>query len=198
MDLPKQLHDIEARLCIEISRRLVGQNDGGLIDQGAGHGHPLSLSTRELVGTVIHSVGEPHHVQNLFCTLFSFAFGYTGINKRQCDIFQSGGPRQKIEGLKDKADLHIADVCQFIVVQLSNIGAIQLIRAACGGVQATDQIHQGAFSASGRPHKGYIFISGDLKVDAFEYFDHFCSERKVPGDSAKCDDVLGVRHCTQM
>ena len=110
----------------------------------------------------------------------SFAFGYTGINKRQRDIFQSGGLRKKIEGLKDKADLHIADVCQFIIKRLSHIGAIQLVRTACGCVQATDQIHQGTFSASGRAHKGYIFIPGDLKVDALSTFDHFRSERKVP------------------
>src|SRR6266404_1668830 len=46
-------HHFDASAGVEIARRFVGQQNPGLVDQGAGDSNPLLLPSRELVGVVI-------------------------------------------------------------------------------------------------------------------------------------------------
>src|SRR5580765_7672040 len=47
-DLPEQGHDLVARARVEVSRRLVGQEQRGPVHQGPRDGHALALAAREL------------------------------------------------------------------------------------------------------------------------------------------------------
>ena len=40
----KKHHDLVAGLGVKVSRRLIGQDDGGAVHQGAGNGHALALT----------------------------------------------------------------------------------------------------------------------------------------------------------
>ena len=42
--LIEERHDLEARLGVEVSSRLVGKNDGGVVNQGTGNGDALTLA----------------------------------------------------------------------------------------------------------------------------------------------------------
>src|SRR5438309_2071516 len=44
MDLSKDIHDLVGGFGVEVTRWLVGEDDGGIIYQGAGNSHPLVLS----------------------------------------------------------------------------------------------------------------------------------------------------------
>ena len=48
---------------IEISRGLVGEDEHGVVGQGAGDGHALLLAAGELAGKVVHSVPEAHALE---------------------------------------------------------------------------------------------------------------------------------------
>src|SRR5208282_3407025 len=54
----EQGHDLGAGLRVQVAGGLVGQDDGGIVDQRAGDGHTLPLAAGELVGLVHHAVGE--------------------------------------------------------------------------------------------------------------------------------------------
>ena len=43
-DVLQQLHDLNAGLTVQCAGRLVGQQDVGVVDEGAGDGHALHLS----------------------------------------------------------------------------------------------------------------------------------------------------------
>ena len=45
-DLLDQFHDLHARFGIERARRFVGEQDLGVVDEGAGDGDPLHLPAR--------------------------------------------------------------------------------------------------------------------------------------------------------
>src|SRR5437867_8498668 len=52
-------HDLLARGAVEVSGRLVRQENGGLVHQRSGDRHPLPLAAGKLVGPVVHPVREP-------------------------------------------------------------------------------------------------------------------------------------------
>ena len=55
----QQLHDLLARFGVQVAGRLVGHDDGRVVDQRAGDGHALLLPAGKLVGAVVHAVAQP-------------------------------------------------------------------------------------------------------------------------------------------
>src|ERR1700722_2335130 len=49
MEVVEESHDLVAGLGVQVSGGLVGQDDRGLVDQGAGDGDALALAARELI-----------------------------------------------------------------------------------------------------------------------------------------------------
>src|SRR5262245_2033143 len=53
-------HDLFGRLRVEVTRRLVGEQHGRIVHQGARDGDALTLAAGKLVRTVVHAVLELH------------------------------------------------------------------------------------------------------------------------------------------
>src|SRR5690606_36357366 len=79
----EKLHDLLARAGVQVAGRLVGQQDGRVIDQGAGDGDTLPLTARELVRLVVHTVRQAHVLQRLRGQLVSLALAETGVDERE-------------------------------------------------------------------------------------------------------------------
>ena len=63
IELPEQLHHLGTALAIQVARRLVGQNQTGLVDQGTRNRHALLLATAELARPVSGSLAQSHLFQ---------------------------------------------------------------------------------------------------------------------------------------
>src|SRR3954462_6919479 len=63
VELVEELHDLLGSGRVEVAGGLVGEQDGGIVDQGAGDGHALALAARQLVGLVGHAGAEAHLLQ---------------------------------------------------------------------------------------------------------------------------------------
>ena len=59
VELFEKGEDFDAGFGVEISGGFVGQNNRGVVDQGAGDGDALFLAAGELVGAVAHALAEP-------------------------------------------------------------------------------------------------------------------------------------------
>ena len=62
----QNLQDLLSGGRIEIPCWLIGENDFRIIDQGTSDGHSLHLPTRELMGTMVPSLIEPHFFKEAF------------------------------------------------------------------------------------------------------------------------------------
>ena len=60
MELVQEVDDLHARLRIQVTGRLISQDDGRLVHQRPGNGHPLLLPARKLSGPVLDPVAQPH------------------------------------------------------------------------------------------------------------------------------------------
>ena len=68
-----QSYNLLARPAVQVARGLIGKDDEGIIDQGAGDGHPLLLATRKLAGPVLSALYQAHSFQGLKRPLFAVA-----------------------------------------------------------------------------------------------------------------------------
>ena len=57
--------DLRARARVEVARRLVGEDEAGPRDEGAGDGHALLLAARKLSGRVSEARPESDLIQQL-------------------------------------------------------------------------------------------------------------------------------------
>ena len=138
----EQGHDLGAGLGVEVPGRLIGQQDGGPVDQRAGDGNALALAAGELVGFVMNAVSQADLGERLERDLAALVRRHAGVNERQFDVVQRVGARQQVERLKHEPDLAIADFGQLVVVHLADVGAVQLVAAGGGRVEAADDVHQ--------------------------------------------------------
>ncbi len=149
--------DFDAGGGVEVTRRLVGEEDIRLIDKGPGDGHTLLLAAGKLIGSVQRSIHKADQVKHCHGLLTSFAGRDTAVDQRQLDILDSTLPFEKIETLEDKAELAIAQVSELRLVEPANVLPIQAIRAARGPIQTTQNVHECRFPRTARPANGHKF-----------------------------------------
>jgi len=86
--------DLDTRARVEVTGRLVGQDDGRIVDQRAGDGHALLLAARELIGVMVLALGQPHGGQAFASVPAPLAGRQTGVEQGKLDVLQRAGPRQ--------------------------------------------------------------------------------------------------------
>lgn len=102
----QQLQNRHAVLGVEISRRLIGKQNIGFIDNGAGDGDALLFSTREFRGQMIRSFREADTGECDSCLILRLiAADGTGNH----DVFQGGQFGQQVVVLEYVADALIAE-----------------------------------------------------------------------------------------
>ncbi len=164
----KELEDLLAGLGVEVSGRLVGQEEGRLVDQCPGDGHPLPLAARELGGLVLHAVLHFHHLQGPAGLVLAFLFPEPRVDHGQLDVPEGRCPGEKVEDLEDETDLLVPDVGQIVLAHGADQLPIEDVGAFRWGVQAADEVHERGFPGPGRPHNGHEFVAGDGEGDPAE------------------------------
>ena len=100
----EELHDRAAGAGVELAGRLVGEQEGGLIGEGAGDGDALLLAAGEFVRAVLRAVAEADHVEQRPGALGAGAALGPGEAQRDLDVLGGAEDRDEAEGLEDEAE----------------------------------------------------------------------------------------------
>ncbi len=65
VDLAKEVHDFERQIGVEIAGRLIGEDDGRIVHEGARDRDPLLFAARELHRIGAHPVLQAHPLEHL-------------------------------------------------------------------------------------------------------------------------------------
>ena len=117
VEVVEEGHDLVAGFGVEVSGGLVCEDDGGVVDQGAGDGDALALAARELVGLCIMRAPRLTDSSDLFGAGDALVGGCAVVDEGQLDVVQGGGAGEQVEGLEDEADFFIADAGDLVVVE---------------------------------------------------------------------------------
>ncbi len=129
VEIVEEGHDLVAGLGVEVSGGLVGEDDGGAVDEGAGDGDALALAAGELVGLVHHAGAEVDGLEDGLGAGGALGGGGAVVDEGQLDVVERGGAGEEIEGLEDEADLLVANAGEFVVVELGDVVAVEPVAA---------------------------------------------------------------------
>lgn len=76
------LHDLYTRFGVQIAGRFVGEDDRGIVDEGAGDGYALLFSAGYLIGVIVQSMAESDRLQDSF-RLFVVVDFFIGVEQRK-------------------------------------------------------------------------------------------------------------------
>src|SRR5688500_7510709 len=110
VQLVEQREDLGARLRVEVTGRLVGEQARRIRDERARDRDALALAARELIRQVVGAVCEPHAREHALGLGFALGQRQAAVDQRLHDVLQRAGARQQIEALKDEPDFLVADV----------------------------------------------------------------------------------------
>ena len=86
IQLQQQLHQFGGAMAVKCAGWLIRKHYFAAVNQRAGDGHPPLLSTRELVGAMMRTIGEAKLSQKPKCKLPSGTACLTGIDRWNLDI----------------------------------------------------------------------------------------------------------------
>ena len=102
--IDENFHNNVRATSIEITSRFIKEKNFGLVRDGTGNSHSLLLTTRQLVGEVIHSLLQtdvleklPRSVSNLFSGEFTLELHW------QLNVLQSCERANEVKGLENES-----------------------------------------------------------------------------------------------
>ena len=106
----ENIHDQDGIGLVQVTRGLVGQNDGRVLDQSAGDGHPLLLTARKGVGSAVTVFGHIHVGKG-----GHGALGDGGLVGHAAET--EGGRNVLIDGLTQVEVIVLEDVADILIPQ---------------------------------------------------------------------------------
>src|SRR6185503_14374264 len=86
VQLAEEVHDLLAVRRVEITRRLVGEEDRRVTRDGARHCHALLLAARELRRIVLHAVAHADPLERLLHAVLALVGAHPAIRQRELDV----------------------------------------------------------------------------------------------------------------
>ena len=170
-DLLEQLHHLDAGLGVQGAGGLVGQDDVGVIDDGAGNGHPLHLAARHLAGPLEQLAAQAHLFQGLDGTVPALGPADARQSQRQLHIPQHRLVGDQVIALEHEPDRVVP--VRIPVPVLKGLGGAPVDDEVAVGVlvQAADDVQQGGLAAARRAQDGHKFRAPELDADPFQGMD---------------------------
>ena len=175
VDADKVLHDLLGGDGVEGGHRLVGQNDLGVLIQGARQRDTLLLAAGQLVAAGVGFVQNAHFVQ-AFQGAHLLILGKNAeqdteeVHIRHIgsqNVLNGGAAGDQIEALEDHAHLP-AVAAQRLTLQGIHIDAVHRQFALGDIVHPVDAAQNGGFTRAGQTDNGNKFPLLDLQADAFQ------------------------------
>src|SRR5436190_8567793 len=122
IDVDEQVDDLVAGAGIEVAGRLVGEQDRGLVGEGARDRHALLLASRELRRIVMAPRPEADLGQELIGA--DARIGLPGDLERHAHVLPRGQRGQQVKELEDEADALAAEPRELVFRQRGDVGAV--------------------------------------------------------------------------
>ena len=111
------LQDLFTGSSIEVTCRLVGENQIGIGDDRARDCDALFLSAGELARLVVHPVRESNEFERRFHVLAPLRFAELCQQQRKFYVFEGGEYGYQIERLKDVTDMRVTPRCHLTLIK---------------------------------------------------------------------------------
>ncbi len=158
VQLAKNFHHDGFVGLVEIAGGLVGEDQLGLIYQGAGDGDALLFAAGKLRRQMREAIAEADATKGFGSLRF---VGDAVEVLREHHVFYGGEIWDEMKLLEDEADFFGAVADELRFGEFCEIGAIDDYSAGGKGVKAAEDVDEGGFAGAGRAHQGDPFAGFD-------------------------------------
>ena len=167
-ELKQELVKLLGTGAVEVAAGLVGEDDGGVVDEGAGDGDALLLAPAHLVGLVVLPVGQAEVFQELQGAAVRLVAGRFLDVGRQADVLQRRELGQEVVELEDEADGLVAEGRQFLFVEAEDVLPADAEGAGVRPVQRPEDVQERGFARAGFADDGHHLRPGHGQVHPLE------------------------------
>jgi hypothetical protein len=195
-----QVHHFIGAPAVQIAGGLVAEQERGVGDDGAGNGHTLFLSARELARIVVHALAQSDDGKSGFNVLATFRFRKLRQQQGQLDVLKRREHRDEVVHLEDEADVARAPVGQFPARHVRDFIARHADGAARRNIEAAQQVEQRGFARAARPHEGHEIAAVDVQVESLQDVDVLIAaavgfiQPAHLNQTARCSTAVHVYH----
>mgnify|MGYP001826202426 CR=1 FL=1 len=117
VDLPEQVQHAVCHVRVEVTRRLVGQQESWLPGERSGNRDALLLAARQLRGEVLGSRGEAITFQAAHNAALAFFRIESSLPDRHIDVVKDVEFRDQVEALEYESDFLVPNPGAILVVE---------------------------------------------------------------------------------
>lgn len=151
----QQFHNALSCCLVEIAGGFIGKENSRFIHESSGQRHALLLTTAELLWQVVQPVSQTHLCKQLSRAVGRFVYReFAGQFQRYLHVFQRCECGYQLKALENKANFLSAESRPLVLIQLGEVGSIQLNRSSGGCIETGQETQQGGLAASRRAHDG--------------------------------------------
>src|SRR5919198_110407 len=165
---PEQIEDLLSGLRIQLSGRLVRQEEWRVVGEGDRDRDSLLFASAELVGPVNRAIGHPHQGQEAGGPFLSGGRRRARESHRESDVLLCGQGGHEVEELEDEAHALQAVAHELRVAHVDQVGPVHFDPSRGGPVDAAHEVQEGRLAAAGRSLDGDQLLGLDVHVQAPE------------------------------
>ena len=150
--LAQEQQQVGALLGLEVAGGLVGEQDGGAADQGAGQRGALALGGGQLAGALVAAVGEADALEQGVDRLRLGSAA--GDQQRQGDVLAHRDRGQHGGGGEQEADALAPQARELEIVEPAQRAAVEAHGPAGGSVETGEQVQQRCLAGARGPDNG--------------------------------------------
>ena len=186
---PEQLEHLEAAVGVEGAGRLVGEEKGRLVGQGAGDGQALALAAGQHAGRALGLVGQPEQVEKVAGAGLGLLARAPGDDRRQRHVLEHAQVR---EGSRDLVGARDAEPGDAMRRQPLDFAPREYHPAAIGAVMSTHDVDERRLARAIRPDEAEDLATAHDEVHAGERL-HSGEGFAHAGSTEKRGQVLNCR-----
>src|SRR5467141_2218235 len=185
-------------LTIEVARRLVRHEDGGVGREGARDGHALLLAARELPRIMVYPVLQADQRERRFDMLAPLGLGERAKQQRQLDVLVGREHWNQVVELKHEPDVPGPPTGELRFAQLRDVRAGDRDRPRVRAIDARDQVQQRGLARPRGAHQAEKFSLRNVERDVVQHGDRHAVAAVGLRDTANLDDRIGheLLYCT--
>src|SRR5690606_2712781 len=161
----EQLHDLLALRGVQVARRLGGEDDLRLGDDGPRHRHELLLTTRELVRVQVLLGHDLEAVEDVRHHRLPLLARHVPVGQRDLEDLRDREMVQQVVLLDHEADVLPDQLVAVFGMEYVDGMAHEPVLALPARVQHAQDAEQRGLASAGRPHDGEELAFTDVQVD---------------------------------
>jgi hypothetical protein len=171
-DPPKQFESAPGILAVQVSGRLIGQDDTWIVREGTRDGHPLLFATGKMAARPFRLFPETDFVEEKLRTLDHFRFAQLiQAPHRDHYVFLRGKIFEEKMELEDESEEFIPLSRQRVVHQMGDVFILDAHLPAIGLIEEAKNVEERAFAAAGWAYNGVDRAALELERDAAQGVD---------------------------